>query len=58
MAGIYRRQFAREVEDKKEQLMLRDRNLSALEAFRLASLQVSKEKPELFAAYRADINSI
>lgn len=53
-----RRQFAREVEDRQRQLMNRNRELSELEAFRLASNEVSKEKPELLHSYRKDSESI
>jgi hypothetical protein len=52
--GADRRRFAREIEDRQVQLMRRDPALTALEAFRLAAQQVSKERPELLAAYRGD----
>ncbi len=53
MAGNVRREFAERVERRKRELMTRNRELSELEAFRLASAEISKDK-EFLAAYRAD----
>jgi hypothetical protein len=60
MAGnrSYRQQLAREVEDRKKELMRRNRELTDLEAFRQASEEVCTQRPELLAAYRADVQRL
>jgi hypothetical protein len=55
--GSYRRQFAEAVETRKKQLLSSNRDLSELEAQRLAASQISKENPELLHAYRGDVTS-
>lgn len=47
--------FARLVEEKKQALMLSNKSLNELEAFRQAQAQVSKESPELLKNYRSDV---
>jgi hypothetical protein len=56
--GLARRQFAREVENRKDELMRRDRDLPELEAFLRAANKVCCEMPQLLAAYRKDAQHI
>lgn len=56
--GADRNRFAREVEARKVELMRRNRDLSAAEAFRLAANEISKENPKLLLAYRMDAESV
>jgi hypothetical protein len=55
--GSPRECLAQVVEDRKRELMSRDRNLSELEAHRRASDLAVKENPDLLRAYRADSQS-
>jgi len=57
-AGLGRAQFTRAVEDRKSELLSSDPNLGELEAHRLASNQVARQRPDLLANYRADAQKI
>ncbi len=56
--GSKRRELAREVENRKDQILRRKPDTPELEAFRLAAQQVASEQPTLLAAYRADSERI
>ena len=50
--------FADAIETRKRRLLSSDGELSELEAHRMASSQIAKENPSLFAAYRKDVEEI
>ena len=52
-----RERLAQAVEDRKKELMSRDRNLSELDAHRQAMALVAKEEPDLMQSYRLDVKS-
>ncbi|MGD0225037.1 MAG: hypothetical protein ABSF71_22135 [Terriglobia bacterium] len=57
-AGLGRARFSRAVEERKSELLLSDPELGELEAHRLASNQIAKQRPDLLADYRADAQKI
>ena len=56
--GLYRRQLAEAVQNRAKELMSRNRDLTELQAQRLAASQISKEDPQLLSNYRGDSSSM
>ncbi len=56
--GEAQRAFTQAIQTRKALLLSQHRELSELEAHRLATQQVVKSEPNLVAAYRADIEEV
>jgi hypothetical protein len=56
--GLYRKQLAEAVQNRVKELMSRNRDLTELQAQRLAASQISKEDPQLLSNYRGDSSSM
>jgi hypothetical protein len=56
--GLDQARFTRAVQDAKNLLLSSDPQMSEIEAHRLASGQIAKQRPDLLRKYRADVRRV